>query len=413
MRRIGVFGVVLLGIGVSCVLVIPSRPSLRDVVEARADLYESWYRETKDAYEDFRDLAAARGWKMYVRANDGQPRLREFTSIGQLDWRELKYEPLYEPRKGRFIKSVTAFRGDEAALIECTRKFPLLWGTIKERDFQLAVVGKQGAVRKVPIPDVELGGDIAIGNRYVFFSEVFHGIWLYDLQEGALSALPKALSADVGLAKLSVIEDRFLVIAPGLPLPGGVAVVVQARKPHAEVSRIHGVSNVLVVGENMVVEKEGVCFLYDVPSGRTERLAAGRLVAPVGKNEFLYCAPDARAPAKLAGDLHQYNIVRRSANVIWRPPKEHTGFRTGPGEESVYDYSKVILSPDGHFILVPRLIPLYRVAEAPLAFEYGVYDLKSAQKQGAFLTIWEGQFYFEFLGWAADQGEAPQPRTRE
>jgi len=73
-----------------------------------------------------------------------------------------------------------------------------------------------------------------------------------------------------------------------------------------------------------------------------------------------------------------------------------------PGEEKHYDYRKLMLSPDGHFLFVPwEILTSYHGRnETVKTFEYEVYDLRSGQKRGSFLTIHEGKFYFEVLGWA-------------
>jgi hypothetical protein len=406
MRRTALFIVLLSLIGGCCLLWLRPFPTKRQVAKARAEIYQGWYDQTTAAYEAFRHLAGESGWRMYVRTYEGPPRLGGLTAIGRLDCGESRYTPLYEPQKRRFIETVTPFRGGRAAFIEYTRKSSLLWGTTSFRDFELGVLRRDGSVTKVRIPDIDVLGDIAIGDRYVVFSEMAGKVWLYDVHEGALREMEKPKGWEGIVGKLAMLRDRFLLIGSGVP--GTRLVVVEVERPDAVVSSTEEVWKMLVVGDHVVVQKNNDCFLYDPQSGGTEHLTPGRLVRPVGRHEFLFCEPDAHSPGILTGNLYRYNVITRSAAFFWQPPKEDGGFRTEPGEEKGYDYAKLILSPDRRFLFVPREIPPYTIAEVLLSFECDVYDLMSGERCGSFLTIHEGRFCFEFLGWV-DQREAAVP----
>lgn len=408
LRRFVTFVVVVLVIYLIAVAYVfffagPS-PSRRDVAKARAGLYQSWCNETGDAYEAFKELARERGWRMYVSTYEGPPVVRGLTTIGRLECGESIYVPLYQPQTGRSIETVAAFRGGQTAFIECTRARRSWWRRTKPRHLELGVLYSDGSLTKLQLPDMQIVSHLAIGNRCVFFCDFFERLWLYDIQEETLREVQRPEGWEGIAGTIGMLADRFLFILS----TRDVLHVVRSTAPYAEVSRIAGVSEMLLVGERIIIEKDDTCFLYNTESGGTEHLTPGKLVAPLGQNEFLFCGRDTSYPAYTRCTLNLYDIAARSQQVFWQPPKEDGGFRVKPGKEKYYDYAKLILSPDRRFLFVPREIPAYRTAESLMVFEYNVFDLGSGEKRGSFLTIHEGQFCFEFLGWdTGDQGARP------
>jgi hypothetical protein len=132
-----------------------------------------------------------------------------------------------------------------------------------------------------------------------------------------------------------------------------------------------------------------------------ERLTAGRLVMKLGKDEFLYCGADRFAPYNTRSPLHRYSIISRSAELFWEPPAGDVGFRMRPGEEKFYHYTKLMLSPKGRFLFVPSGVRSTSRAEYLLGqvLQYGAYELKTGEKRGVFLNLYEGKFFWNFLGW--------------
>lgn len=382
-------------------------PDWESVARARARLYQSWHQENKDAYQAFNELCRANGWQMYVWTTDGVHSRWGWRGIGRLDCGRSTYTAVYEPSRDRFTNEVTAFREGKAAFIECTRKFRF-WGGVKQRDYELGILHSDGTLTKVDLPGTQHVRDLAMGGAYVFLSVSPDRLWLYDIQRNSLDEVPTPPAWKGGVLELAVVGDRFLAIGPDVP--GTALVVLEARPPHAEVSRMENVWKMIVVGDRIIVEKDGVCLLFDPESGGAERLAAGRLLAELGRDEFLFCSAGESPTSSLTEVLYRYDIAARSSSVLWEPPKEDGGFRLGSGEEKVYEDSKAVVSPDRRFLFLPRRIPTYSKSETVESFEYDVYDLTNGQKRGAFLSIHEGKFYFEFLGWVEQRGaRVPEP----
>lgn len=406
MRRTALFIVLLSLIGGCCLLWLRPFPTSRQVAEARAKIYQSWHDQTRAAYESFRHLAIENGWSMYVRTYEGPPLVRGLTSVGRLECAESRYAPLYEAQRGRFIESVVAFRAGRTGFTERTTASRSWWRRTKRRDLELGVLYSDGSLTKHGLPEIGHVSHLAMGNRYVFFSELSWSadrLWLYDVPKRTLREVPKLEGWEGAVIDLAVVGDRFLLVVCWDEL-----IVTRATSPFAPVSRVEGVSEMLLVGERIIIEKDNACLLYDPESGETEHLTPGKVVAPLGQNEFLFCRPETAHIGYTRAALQRYNISDRSADVFWQPPKGESGFRLKPGEEKMYDYTEVILSPDRRFLFVPRQIPAYGIPEVLMVLEYDVYDLGSGQKRGSFLTIHEGKFCFEFLGWV-EQKEGPVP----
>lgn len=411
-RRIAVFFSVLLVafmIAVRGWRLYTQGPKPRDVAEARNRLYESWCRENKDAYEAFKELAGANGWQMYVWTTEGVHFRWGWGSIGRLDCGQSAYRALHEPSRDRFTNKTTAFREGKAAFIECAREFSF-WGHIKERDYELGVLQSDGTLTKVNLPDTEHVLDLAMGDAYVFLSVCPDRLWLYDIDRNSLSEVrrPTGPPWKGGVLEVAVVGDKFLLIGPDSP--GAALSVLEAGPPQTEVARMEKVRKMIVAGDRIIVERDGVCLLFDPECGGAERLTVGHLLAELGEDEFLFCSADESPISSLTEVLYRYDIVTRSSSVLWEPPKDDPGFRLERGREKVYETTKAVLSPDRRFLLVPWQIPTsyHRRTETIATFEYDVYDLANGQKRGSFLTIHEGKFYFEFLGWdTSDQAPGP------
>lgn len=402
---------------VLCVLAVASVCCM-DSGRTRIRLYESWHTKNRDAYREFGDLARANGWKMCIVGGDG---------IGILDFGHSTYGRLYSLSRRRQIRAISRFRGERVAFIECRDKAPF-WRTMMDlTDFDLRVLDHDGGVTKVPLEAYILRAPMVIGDRCVVWG-MGAGVYVYDIGTRTMALTPK--DQDVGrmVLKIALVEGKFLVLLVGVSDPERV-LVLEATEPHREISRTNGVSNMIVVGEHVVVEKgtavvcsfslvnedivagdNGVCFLYDPGQRTTERLAAGNLLCGCGDDEFLFCLLDRGNTYKGRGRLYRYRIGARSSEVVWEPPSEDTGVERDGADKKWYDYTRLFLSPDGRFLFMPWHVPPRTHAELHLGdvLEYEVYDLKTGKKRGALLNLYEGEFFFEFLGWdTGDQAAKP------
>ncbi len=385
---------VFLMLTTGCVMHAPLRLLSPNLSRARSGLYESWHKENRAAYEAYRELARAKGWKMYV-ACGSQAGLFDY-GIGRLDCARSEYAALYTVRAGRRIDEVTPFREGCAAFIEYSLKEPWWRDAVDLRDFELGILWRDGAVTKVPLdaPEVHRLARIAMGQRYVFLTTFFfRKAWVYDVQAETLHTVFDFPSPGDMTETAGVLGDRYLLVLAGRA-EGAHLVILEASQPYREVSRIQGVSNVLGVGEHLVVEKDSECFLHDPEAGTTERLTSGNLIMGLGNHEFLFYEPYER--------VWRYNILSRKTEPFWQPPPKDKGFRMRPGEPKHYDYAYLIVSPDGRFLFVPWHVPTRTKGEFLVSpvLEYEVYDLGAGEKRGAFLNIHEGKFHVEFLGWA-------------
>jgi hypothetical protein len=186
-----------------------------------------------------------------------------------------------------------------------------------------------------------------------------------------------------------------------------------------------GVSNVLTVGENIVIEKgeggsgsdsfigeyvatwgEGACLLYEPANGTTEHLTAGHLVCSCGDDEFIFCTLNQGNTSQGRGPLHRYRIRSRSQELLWAPLTGKNGSGMGAGQERQYDYTRLFLSLDSRFLFIPWHLPPRSHAELHLArmLEYEVYDLTTGEKRGAFVDSFQGKLSFGYLGWVENGG---------
>jgi hypothetical protein len=384
-----------------CVLHAPLRLLSPNLSRARTRLYEFWHKENRAAYESYRELARANGWKMYV-ACGSEAGLFD-CGIGRLESGTSEYTPVYTVRLGRRIMEVTPFCKGRTAFIEYSLKEPWWRDTLELRDFELGILWRDGAVTKVPLdaPEVDRLARIAMGHRYVFLTTFFfRKTWLYDVQTETLHAVSDFPSPGDMMETAGVLGDRYLLVLTGRGERANL-VILEASEPYREVSRMQGVSNMVGVGEYLVVEKDSECFLHDPEAGTTERLTSGNLIMGLGNHEFLFYEPYER--------IWRYNILSRKIQPLWQSPGRDGGFRMRPGEPKHYDYAYLSLSPDERFLFVPWHVPTRTKGEFLVSpvLEYEVYDLASGEKRGAFVNIHRGKFVFRFLGWD-ETGQIPK-----
>lgn len=419
---IGIPAVFVLYIGMSVAYVGLVVYNPRRVVR---HLYDSWRNENREADDSFRKLALANGWKMYA-INSG--------SIGCLDFGRSTYEPLYSPGKRRCILGASSPRDGRIAFIECRVKSSWLRATVERSDFRFGMLEGGRVSSKVrlevfggwPLPEaIDLWKDRA------FFARG-NGAYLHNIGAGTIEKVfelpPEKPYKDV--IKGALVEGKFMALLVGQFRPEYL-LVLEAKKPYCEISRVDGVSNIVTVGEHIVIEKgqgavecvgfeyvvtwgDGDCFLYDPETRTTDHLTAGHLLCACGVDQFLFCILDVGTTSQGWGPVYRYRISTRSKEPVWQPVAGGTGFAMRSGDKKLYDYTKVILSPDGLFLFIPWHLPPRSHAELHLAqaMEYEVFDLKSAQKRGAFLDLFGAKFFVSFLGWYVDRPPDPDTGTR-
>lgn len=385
-------------IGLGVYLLAHWRAFHADLSKVRASFYESWRRENAEAYGRFTEAARTNNWIMYVGCSSRSSPSAVDGGIGYLDCGQPKYTALYAVPRHREIVALTRFFEAQAAFIECNKG-----GHGRGEHFELGVVSDAGLVLKAeaPLGHGDKVGAIAISQRHVFFTNWANKGWLYRIADKALDTVFELPLPDGRITKAHILEETYLLILSGSGGEGRFR-VIRATGPYTEVSTLQGVSNVEVVGGRIIVERDAVCFLYDPRTGSTEQLVPGKLVSSLSECEFLFRGLEQYGLSYSSSALYRYDLLSRSADIFWDALSADTGSRAHAGQNSYYAYNKLVLSPDGRFLLVPLRLRARSYEESRLGerLQYEVYDLRARQQRGAFLNLHEGEFFFQFLGWA-------------
>lgn len=346
-----------------------------------------WNRENQEDLRQFKQLAKEHGWVMYARHAKG--------SLGLLDLSTMNYRRIYLPRPGRWVLNASASR-ERIAFTECRAR--RRGEDYACTDFEVGIVEVHGSVTsvtKAPLEDESLSGDreahaVAVGKDIVLClsKERAH---VYDISSRTLRTVYELEEAEQYDRKRRalVVGDEFLLlfISQGtISRSRNRLIALEASGAYGVLSELDSVwcPNAMVVGGQVLIEKDEGCFLYNPRSGETEKLVCGRLLSPLADNAFLFREKDI---------LHRYNLNKRSAEVLWRAS------RGGYGD---YDYTRFIVSPERLFLFAPSDIrsamswEFYRLA-------YEVYDLKSGERRGAFHAPFAGRRFLEFLGWVEEK----------
>ena len=175
--------------------------------------------------------------------------------IGILDFGHSTYDPLYSLSARKLIRDTSRFHGGRVAFTECRRSAPW-WRTMMElTDFEFRVLERDRTVMKVPLDWYAHRVPIVMGDRCALLG-TGPDAFLYDIEAKSLRPVFTApdQDADKDVRKIALVEGKFLVLLVGKRNPERV-LVFEVTEPYREISRMDGVSNVIVVGEHIVVEK--------------------------------------------------------------------------------------------------------------------------------------------------------------
>lgn len=362
------------------------------------DAYLEWYEDRRSDYDRLKEEARSRGWMMYVWNGNG---------IGRLDLGRASYQPLYTAPTGRRIWAASSYVSGRISLIECAEKNGARH-TVSRSEFQLKILTDDGRISTVPLGATfseGLAAGIVLGERSVVFASMSGEAYLYDMESCTVHEILRRGSPLItsGIYNVLLLEDRFLIVltrsllARELPghAEGADMLVLDAKEPYRVLGTLDLVEQAGLVGENVVVEKVGECFLYDPGSGSLDLLTSGSLVGGLGRDRFLFCRLRQGSIRSGQGSLYQYSLSQRSAEPIWE---------TGPSEWC--GYLGIFPSPDSDFLFIPL------VWDDPPVFPrvYVLFDLDSSESKGELFSPFEGEFHIHFLGWA-EHGGASLRRT--
>jgi hypothetical protein len=349
---------------------------LDSVVRSR---YKSWHRKNAKEVSDLKGLAATNRWKLIVASRD---------SVKALSLADSELETIYSTKNR--ISYAGLQRGGKVALIETRRR-------IDPRGDKAFVVVLEGGREMVRIPLSEvvesgcyLGGDpvLATGD-YVIFPDGDR-VSLYSVDDEKKRQL---FETEEGSYLLTVCEAKglwyFVVVDPQRSPANSEMIVLKGVPPFERIHSVPEVTNIMVVGEHIVLEKGGEIVKYSPETGQTEFLWRGTLLAAVDNCKFLFTASTWKISRfgwlVLDFSLREYELLEGKTREI-------------AGDFSIdtcYGASYPLVSPDSQHVLVSD-----NAESALVDSEYLVYDITSGEKAGAFYEPYMGKHYFKHvLGW--------------
>lgn len=343
------------------------------------------YARSKDAYDKFGELAKQQGWEIW--AWDG------FYSVGRFHLGRWRYEPVYSALPGTRILSVSRPHSGRVALIEDRTQRSGAGESKASEHSNLVLLGGERVVTSDPLRGRFAIPLIELGVSSVFFGELDEA-YVYDLNTHSLD---RVFSISRGsIENLAMVEGRFLI----LRLWSGKVcrlVVLSATEPYSHISQLDDVSAVVVTGGgDIVVERDGACFVFDAERGAAEYLSRGNVVCGAEHHEFLLRVLTAGNLSSGGWEVYRYNLSERREELIWTCPRSDGDSSPEAPRVKPYDHKYLMMSPEGRFLFVPfggtwRKVILWR--------EYEVYDLTTGEQRGAFLNPYHGKYFLRFLGW--------------
>jgi hypothetical protein len=370
--------------------------------EKVAALYESWHRENEAPYRAVRQLAAERNWTAWVQCGED--------SVGRFDFSRFAYERVYTPPPGRIICRTSAPDRGRLALLECKAVPPNR--AYQQSAFVLVLLADGRPFISMGFEEDALrpwyGASVVLGGSQVLLVSKC-GVFLFEVELKRLRALLEFQKEEtIPRKKGAIVEGKYLIVFLSGPQR---LLVFSALEPYREVTRAEGIRNVITVGGRIVIEKNQQCFGYDPATGTWDFLTPGALLLALGNDGFLFSSPPNDELSVSEGPLYAYNFTNRSARLVWSPRRRDAIYGLSAGFIGVYDYSKLILSPDLKFFLIPwsRGLPTSGKGPVPYVLEYEVYELGCEQRRGAFLEPRFAGERLEFLGW--DEARVPPVET--
>ncbi len=387
--------VFLLLVGAGAYLFFRNSPSVEEKWNC---FYSEWLGENEQAFEAFNGLAAQHGWKMYARSGRN--------SIGIFDLGSFTYEPLYSPPGGRKIRLISRATNGRVAFIESgpgrTQHRP------SPTDFKLGILERSGKVTRAFLDDETLQGcrdesTIVLAGKEVLFASNLK-VYLYDI-EGEKLKIIQQWRVPHRVHKVLLFRGEYPIVHVGTN--PAYLLVFDTSEPHPQLSTVDRVDDIILVGDNMVCEKNGTCYLYDPLTGKKKRLTLGKLSVPWGNQAFLFYTTDWRksetGEAWCDHELfHRFNLSDRSTDSLWVVPRFSTGFGLYRDQWKPYQLEDFLLSPDQRFLLVPWEVS-WGDGKSPFSVpEYEAYELSTGEKRGVFLAPRADGGFLEFLGWVED-----------
>ena len=352
-------------------------PYLKNHIKAKA---HQWHKDNSQDFENLRRMADEKGWKLVVAGSH---------TVSKLDLSTSECTEIYETKN--WIRQASIQPGGAISVVEAIR------GRSSDcANGEIVIIEPGGEKIRVALklPDPygpDIGGNpvLLTGDRLVFQDDRY--VVSQDLVSGDRRVL------------LTCDDDKFLLTARDA---GGVlCMVVVDRDRTPAGSRMYlvdkargsrgirstpGVTNAIVVGDELVIERNGEIVSYDASRGDSRHLGTGALLTAIGNSSFLFA--DSSWLVNRFGwlglefTLKQFEIAANSSKTI-------------AGRFSIdtcYGVSCPIPTPDSEYVVVAD-----NSDSALVDSRYFLYSLASGRKAGAFYEPYNGECYFrQVLGWS-------------
>ncbi len=349
---------------------------LEHIVQSR---YRAWKKKNTRAIEDLKALAARNRWKLLVACGN---------SVKTLDLFSSERKTVYSTKNRICYAALQP--GGEVALIE--RKSGV---TSRHNEYFVVVLeGKREllriTLREEPVLSSYLGGNPVLVTRdYVIFPDGSN-IILYSLQDEKERVLFKGRKGSHLLTVRETGGLLYLVMVDYRRDPArSEMVVLTANPPFEKIHSLSCVTNLIVVGENLLLERNGEIVRYCPETKQTEFLEEGTLLAAVNSYKFLF--------ATSSWQINKLGLL--ALDFVIKEYKLSAGeSREVAGKFSIdtcYGVTYPLVSPDSQHVLVAD-----NTKSVLVDSEYLVYNIESGEKAGAFYEPYSGRHYFNHvLGW--------------
>ena len=349
---------------------------LDSVVSSR---YKTWSKENFKAIEKLKEFAGKNRWRLVVATSD---------SVKTISLADCSTETIYSTKNQ--IKYAGLQNGGRLALIErkphSNSKRAKTFVVVLQDDKELLRI----PLNKEPERGCYLGGNpLLVTDNYVVFPDG-RKVMMYDI-EAAETTLLLETREDTYLFAARKAGDRlYLVTVDTKRDPANSEMLVlSASAPFGLVHKLPNVTNVMTIGNHIILERCGEIAKYSPETRRTEFLWKGTLLAAVDNYKFLFTSSTWKINQlgflALDFSLREYELLENKSREI-------------AGDFSIdtcYGVSYPVVSPDAQHVIVSD-----NSGSALVDSEYLVYDIASGEKAGAFYEPYMGKYYFKHIvGW--------------
>jgi len=330
--------------------------------------YRRWKAESAPAVAAFEQLAAEKQWRFVVNGTElFDPASRQFRTVYSL---------------GRRVDSTSAVNGGRLALIEeyYEPKEPV--GQTKHVVLVVIDIAEGAELARVPLelaPEriLWVGPPIVLTGESVVFAEDRQAT-RYDLTSMRKETVLTE-RADFDITVIEESDQFYCVVREKTYYTTEYELILIDKKALAQNPAVYpGVSNVLVVSERVIVEKDGAIFLLDPSNGQMQALTDGTLLTAAGDDAFLHTGA---VLERFTAQLMVYRFFDGESSPL--PAVVQT---LGMYKE----LSQPVVSPDGAYVLVGKEYAWFYHGHI-VEYDFRLIELATGRDMGS-------AFYSRYLG---------------